>query len=204
MTFGEKLKEARKNAGLSQEELAERIGVSRAAVAKWETDKGLPDIDNLKAMAGLLDVSIDYLLDDGTSLDVSVVREPIDLGDAKGLMAKAKEKDRLVAEKFPGCNVYPLTAVKMLTRGQRIRDIAMELFTAALPGIGVFDSGTDILNAIENVNNTFYLAEDEKKQYFVMVSDEYMEIHQLAKRITENKFEIGNWKLKKSKVKLNG
>lgn len=62
MTLGEKLKEARKQAGLSQEQLAEKLGISRSAVAKWETDKGIPDVDNLKALSGLLSVSIDYLL----------------------------------------------------------------------------------------------------------------------------------------------
>ena len=50
MTFGEKLKNARQQAGFSQEELAGKLCVSRSAVAKWETDKGLPDIENLKAI----------------------------------------------------------------------------------------------------------------------------------------------------------
>ena len=49
MTLGEKIKEARKQCGLSQEQLAEKMTVSRSAIAKWETDKGLPDVDNLKA-----------------------------------------------------------------------------------------------------------------------------------------------------------
>lgn len=62
MTLGEKIKEARKQCGLSQEQLAEKMSVSRSAIAKWETDKGLPDIDNLKALAGFLNVSVDYLL----------------------------------------------------------------------------------------------------------------------------------------------
>ena len=51
MTFGEKLKEARKDAGLSQEQFAEKMSVSRSAVAKWETDKGMPDVNNLKVIA---------------------------------------------------------------------------------------------------------------------------------------------------------
>ena len=42
MTFGEKLKEARKEAGLSQEQFAEKMNVSRSAIAKWESDKGMP------------------------------------------------------------------------------------------------------------------------------------------------------------------
>ena len=64
MTFGEKLKEARKEAGLSQEQFAEKMSVSRSAIAKWESDKGMPDVNNLKVMAQLLDVSVDYLLDE--------------------------------------------------------------------------------------------------------------------------------------------
>ena len=44
MTLGEKLKIARKQAGLSQEQLSEKLGVSRSAVAKWETDNGIPDV----------------------------------------------------------------------------------------------------------------------------------------------------------------
>ena len=62
MTLGEKLKEARKKIGLSQEQLAEKLCVSRQAVTKWESDKGMPDIGNLKAIATLLNTSIDYLL----------------------------------------------------------------------------------------------------------------------------------------------
>ena len=62
MTLGEKIKEARQQAGLSQQQLAEKLGVSRSAVAKWESDYGICDVDNLKALSKLFDVSIDYLL----------------------------------------------------------------------------------------------------------------------------------------------
>ena len=65
MSLGEKIREQRKKAGLSQEQLSEKLGVSRSAITKWETDKGIPDVDNLKALSKLLNVSIDYLLDDG-------------------------------------------------------------------------------------------------------------------------------------------
>lgn len=64
MTFAEKLKRARKEAGLSQEQFAEKISVSRSAVARWEAGKGMPDIQNLKVMAQLLNVSVDFLLDE--------------------------------------------------------------------------------------------------------------------------------------------
>ena len=62
MTLGEKLREARKNAGLSQEQFAEMLCVSRAAVAKWETDRGMPDVNNLKTMAQLLNVTKDFII----------------------------------------------------------------------------------------------------------------------------------------------
>lgn len=62
MTFAEKLKTLRKQAGISQEKLAEKLGVSRQAVTKWETDMGIPDIDNIMAVSKLFDISIDELL----------------------------------------------------------------------------------------------------------------------------------------------
>ncbi len=62
MTFAEKLKSIRKQAGMSQEQLAEKLGVSRQAVTKWETDSGIPDIENMMAISVLFDISIDELL----------------------------------------------------------------------------------------------------------------------------------------------
>ena len=62
MTFAEKLKNIRKQAGMSQEQLAEKLGVSRQAVTKWETDAGIPDIENIMAISALFDTSIDELL----------------------------------------------------------------------------------------------------------------------------------------------
>ena len=62
MTFAEKLKSIRKKTGMSQEQLAEKLGVSRQAVTKWETDTGIPDIENIMAISALFDISIDELL----------------------------------------------------------------------------------------------------------------------------------------------
>lgn len=62
MTLAEKLKTTRRQAGLSQEQLAEKLGVSRQAVTKWETGAGIPDIENMRAISVLLDLSIDELL----------------------------------------------------------------------------------------------------------------------------------------------
>ena len=86
MTFGEKLKEARKESGLSQEQFAEKMNVSRSAVAKWETDKGMPDVNNLKIMAQLLNVSVDYLLDEMKRLVLMRLRKQLISMNMKSLV----------------------------------------------------------------------------------------------------------------------
>lgn len=62
MEFHEKLQYLRRQKGLTQEEAAQQLFVSRAAVSKWESGRGYPNIDSLKAIAVLYDVSIDELL----------------------------------------------------------------------------------------------------------------------------------------------
>ncbi len=62
MEFNEKLHELRKKKGLTQEELAELLYVSRTAISKWESGRGYPNIDSLKAIAKFFGVSIDELL----------------------------------------------------------------------------------------------------------------------------------------------
>ncbi len=56
------LKLFRKKSGLTQEQLAEQVGVSRQAIAKWENGDALPDIDNLVALADIYGVTIDSLV----------------------------------------------------------------------------------------------------------------------------------------------
>lgn len=62
MTFGEKIQKERKEAGLSQEELAEQLGVSRQAVSKWENDSGYPEMEKIIRLSQLYQVSLDYLM----------------------------------------------------------------------------------------------------------------------------------------------
>lgn len=62
MEFSEKLQLLRKQRGWTQEQLAERIYVSRTAISKWESGKGYPSIDSLKALAQVYEVTIDVLL----------------------------------------------------------------------------------------------------------------------------------------------
>ncbi len=74
MKLSEKLKEYRKIFNLSQEQFAQKMGVSRQVITKWETDEGLPEIGNLKLLSKLMGISIDYLLDDGKRLEYPMKR----------------------------------------------------------------------------------------------------------------------------------
>lgn len=62
MNFGDKLKQYRLNEGLSQEQLAEKIGVSRQAITKWETKRGLPDVENMVILAEVFKLTLDELV----------------------------------------------------------------------------------------------------------------------------------------------
>lgn len=77
--FHDKIRELRKGIGISQEELAEKLGVTRQAVTKWEGGSVLPDILNFIKMSDLFKVSIDFLVkeecSDGSLRDQLDMRE---------------------------------------------------------------------------------------------------------------------------------
>ena len=194
ITLGEKLKSARKRVGLTQEQLAEKLLVSRQAITKWEADKGMPDIENLKRISKLLDISIDYLLDSGENIDLSVMREEINLDDYaytrkyKGRWSKKSgKKDMVVMEKYPNAEIHGLLGKQILTRAEKIMDNAIGFLTDAPFGL------PEVLNGIKNTDKEFYLVNQSDKQFFVIVTDEFIESRQLAEKIADKKFSIGNF-----------
>lgn len=68
MDFGDRLKQIRMSQGLSQEQLAEKIGVSRQAITKWETKRGLPDVENMIILAEIFKITLDELVMQETAL----------------------------------------------------------------------------------------------------------------------------------------
>ena len=71
MEFNKKLQELRKQKGLTQEELAESLYVSRTAISKWESGRGYPSIDSLKAIAKFFSVTVDELLSSDEALSIA-------------------------------------------------------------------------------------------------------------------------------------
>ena len=74
----QKLKEIRKKFGLSQEQLAEIMNVSRQAITKWENDVGLPDTNNLQELSKVFGITIDYLLNNDNSLPALSMKKELD------------------------------------------------------------------------------------------------------------------------------
>ena len=183
MTFGEKLKDARKNAGLSQEQLAEKLCVSRAAVAKWETDKGLPDIMNLKAIGKLLDVSIDALLDDGQTATLMVTKETIDLQSLE-LKDRARCKhDVAVLNRFPQADhIYQLSLIHQLNKIEWWADFLTCGLYTMIWGISHWKTWT----------GHYYLVDQDSRQFFVEVTEEFITATGLLTPITKRKFYIGD------------
>lgn len=101
MSLGNSLFNARKKSGLSQEEVAEKLGVSRQTISKWELDETLPDIQQSKRLSNLYHLTLDELIE--FDVDVKEIQEMID-----------KTSDE-VSDKINWTNVwskkYPILAI---------------------------------------------------------------------------------------------
>lgn len=190
MTLGEKIKKARIESGLTQEQLAGKMMVSRQAITKWESDKGIPDVSNLKLLAQLLSVSVDYLLDDGKEIDVNVIREPVDISKYGKAFIKKKLTDKLMLEKYPCAEIRTLLAQKKLDKVDKGIDLFIFLFT---PFIGF----SDLLNSIRLLGSEYYLVNENGLQFFVVVN--YKEGYIESRRVAEphnmrkgEKFSVGD------------
>ena len=75
MLFYEKFKRLRKENNLTQEQLAERLNVSRQAIAKWESGEGIPDIENLKQISIFFNITIDDLVKETKELKINIKKE---------------------------------------------------------------------------------------------------------------------------------
>ncbi len=115
------LKTLRKTAKLTQEDVAERLNVSRQTVAKWESGESLPDIENCILLAKLYDVTIDDL--------VRYAKEPDDTTAPKGkhIFGVVKiDKKNQIALPEKACDVFDLNAGdKLLIMGDEAQGLAM-------------------------------------------------------------------------------
>ena len=188
MTLGEKIREARRKCGLSQSQLAEKMSVSRSAIAKWETDKGLPDVGNLKVLARLLNVSVDHLLDETEAADELIIREPYNLA-AYGYGCSKVKKDRVVRDKFPDATIYPLLGRQELASLELIAD-------------NTADCRSNPLDRVKNTGKAFYLVEKDNRQFLITVTDVFVETRPLERPLQGNSISINGWNFIKCNYKI--
>ncbi len=89
--FGQFIAKRREYMHLTQEEMAQRIGVSKSAIAKWETEGGLPDRDNLKRLSKVINVSVDDLhriiergCEESPEMDINITADVINVLESYG------------------------------------------------------------------------------------------------------------------------
>ena len=179
MTLGEKIQWGRRRRGLSQQQLAEKLCVSRSAIAKWETDKGMPDVENLKLLSKLLGMTVDNLLD----ADTAAILEPCRPSAFGG--CDRVQKDRLMLQRFPDDTIIPLSGRPdaSITGSCSIRG-----FLTPMP----FGQPAHLKSQLHR-DRTFYLVETANEQLFVTVTDDFMELRPLEHPVQEQSFPLNGW-----------
>lgn len=173
MTLGQKLKEIRKKFGLSQEQLAEIINVSRQAITKWETNAGLPDTENLKELSRIFEISINYLLDNNNELPLLVMKKKLDKDNYKNKISSYEE---VLKEYYPApWKIYILTREKKMSKLEGIFDF-------------IIGAGTiDVADALNDMS-PYYLAIKDNIKLLVNIKDWVLEVKEFNPDINEKKF----------------
>lgn len=178
MTLGEKLKDIRKRFGLSQEQLAEIMNVSRQAITKWETDKGMPDVLNLQELAKVFGVTVDYFLNDEDTAAVKTMTKDLDKTKYKSKLSAYNE----ILKEFYGepWEVYVLSRSKKF----KLTDFIIDTLTA--PEISPVDTA-DMLSDM----SPYYLAKKDGVKLLVNIRKWVLTAVELPSDTNEKKFTYG-------------
>lgn len=175
MSLGQKLEEIRKRFGLSQEQLAEIMNVSRQAITKWENDRGLPELTNLQELSKVFGVSVDYLLNDENSLPVLSMRKELD---------KSKYKNKLSSYNEVLKNYYAEPwEIYNLNRFKKFKIVDFIIDTLVSPEISPVDTA-DMLNDL----SPYYLVKKDDIKLLVNIKDWILEVVELPSDTNDKRF----------------
>lgn len=187
MTLGEKIKALRQRAGLSQMELAKKLCVSRAAVAKWENDNGLPDVANSKALADFFHTDMDLLFDENKAVDFSEKVEHIHLEDYAVTSRCRNSYDAVMVAKFPdACRISPASLIFDFNLAERIVNTLTFGLLKCIWQLTHWKAYTGI----------YYFVETDDQQYLVQFEETVMTTIALSYRANNimHEFFVGNRK----------
>lgn len=181
MTLGEKLKEIRKRFGLSQEQLAEIMNVSRQAITKWENDGGIPDVSNLQELSKVFGITVDYLLNDDNGLPALSMTKQLDKDKYDG---KISSYSVILKEYYPEpWKVYSLVREKKMSKLEATFDF-------------LIGSGTvDLADALNDMS-PFYLVVKDNLKMLVNIKDWTLIVYELPSDTNVKKFVYGKNKFK--------
>ena len=178
MTLGQKLKEIRKRFGMSQEQLAEILNVSRQAITKWENDGGLPDVSNLQEIAKTFGITVDYLLDDENQLPALSLRKELDKEKYKNKITMYQE---VLKEYFP--EPYEIFVLSRFKK-QNFFELLIDTFIA--PEIAPVDTA----DALSDMS-PYYLVKKGEYKLLVNIKNYVLEIVELPVTTKEKRFVYG-------------
>lgn len=176
MTLGEKLKSIRGKFGLSQEQLAGFMNVSRQAIAKWEADGGIPDVSNLQELSNIFGITVDYLLNDENQLPALQLRKALDKDKYKN---KISSYPSILKEYFSEpYEVYNLVRRKKMTKLEWILDFF---------AWGIHDD----IDGISDLS-PYYLVKKDNLKLLVNIKDWVLEVIELPSNTNDKKFSYDN------------
>ena len=178
MTLGQKLKEIRKRFGLSQEQLAEIMNVSRQAITKWENDGGLPDVSNLQELSKIFGVTVDYLLNDENGLSALSMRKELNREKYNNKITMYSE---VLKEYYPEpYEIYNLSRTKKLNLVETLID------TFIAPEIGPVSTADDLGDL-----SPYYLVKKDELKLLVNIKNYVLEVIELPSNTNDKKFIYG-------------
>lgn len=175
MTLGQKLRKIRSKFGLSQEQLAEVINVSRQAIIKWENDGGLPDVSNLQEISEVFGVTVDYLLNDDSNLPALSMKKKLDRNKYKNKVVMYSE---VLKEYYP--EPYEIF---VLSRTKKLNFIELILDTFIAPSIGPVSTADELGDL-----SPYYLVKKDDLKLLVNIKNYTLEVIELPFNTNDKKF----------------
>ena len=175
MTLGQKLRKIKSKFGLSQEQLAEVINVSRQAITKWERDGGLPDVSNLQEISEVFGVTVDYLLNDDSNLPALSMKKKLDRNKYKNKIVMYSE---VLKEYYP--EPYEIF---VLSRTKKLNFIELILDTFIASSIGPVSTADELGDL-----SPYYLVKKDDLKLLVNIKNYTLEVIELPFNTNDKKF----------------